>query len=142
MIRIKYLTKRILFSIVLVLASFKDKELKFKDKSEPLAKSQRLFAEKSSNGSTTELDDLLSMLPSQVIVTMTSEPDDDAYFNLTIDDSTGFLSSAEIPAWCANQNLGLDNNEIASFDVYSSYGELPEGRFENPENFDKVNYYW
>ena len=87
-----------------------------------------------------DLDSLVSMLPSKVTVTTTAKPGDDAYFNLTINDSSGFLSGTEIPAWCADQDLGLDNNETASFDVYSSYDELPEGRFEKPENFDKVNW--
>jgi hypothetical protein len=87
-----------------------------------------------------DLESLVSMLPSEVIVTTTSKPGDDAYFNLIIDDSTGFLSGTGIPAWCVDVDLGLDNNETASFDVYSSYGELPEGKFEKPENFDKVNW--
>jgi hypothetical protein len=87
-----------------------------------------------------DLDSLVSMLPKRVTVTTTAKPGDDAYFNLTIDDSSGFLSGTEIPAWCADQDLGLDNNETANFDVYSTYGELPEGRFEKPENFDKVNW--
>jgi hypothetical protein len=169
MIRIKYLNRAILFSIVLVLAScqdesineeqqnqqaelnFKDgnvisdgllenEELMFNEQSDQLTKPQDLFLQKSSNESTPEIDYLVSMLPSQVTVTTTSKPDDNAYFNLTIDDSSDFLSGTEIPAWCADVDLGLDNNETASFDVYSSYGELPEGKFEKPENFDKVNW--
>jgi hypothetical protein len=87
-----------------------------------------------------DLDSLVSMLPSEVTVTTTAKPSDDAYFNLTIDDSSGFLSGTEIPAWCVDVDLSLYNNETAIFDVYSSYGELPEGKFEKPENFDKVNW--
>jgi hypothetical protein len=101
----------------------------FNDQSEQLTKPQDLFLQKSSNESTPEVDDLVSMLPSQMTVTTMSKPGDNAYFNLTIDDSSGFLPDTEIPAWCVDIDLGLDNNETASFDVYSSYSELPDGKF-------------
>jgi len=81
-----------------------------------------------------------SLLPETVNVTTTAKPGADAYFDLSITDASGFLSGTEIPAWCADQDLSLDANETLDFDVYSSYGDLPEGRFEMPENFDKVNW--
>jgi hypothetical protein len=87
-----------------------------------------------------DIEGLEAMLPNQVTVTTTSKPGNDAYFNLTINDDSGFLSGTEIPAWCADVDLGLDNNETLSFDVYSSYGDLPAESFEFPENFDKVNW--
>ena len=81
-----------------------------------------------------------SLLPETVNVTTTAKPGANAYFDLSISDPSGFLSGTEIPAWCADQDLSLNANETLDFDVYSSYGDLPEGRFEVPENFDKVNW--
>jgi hypothetical protein len=81
-----------------------------------------------------------SLLPESVTVSTTSKPGTDAYFDVTIDDASGLLSGSNIPAWCIDVDLSLNNNETLDFDVYSSYGDLPEGRFEMPENFDKVNW--
>ncbi|MDH7912625.1 hypothetical protein [Winogradskyella sp. SYSU M77433] len=86
------------------------------------------------------IDTIEAMLPSQVTVTTTAKPGTDAYFNLTINDNSGYLSGTNIPAWCADQDLSLNNNETVDFDVYSTYGDLPEGVFEKPQNFDKVNW--
>ncbi len=166
MIKIKNVTKLILFSCVLVLAScqdesmeqetqqaelnfkngnvisdglLEDKELMFNNKSETLVELDNSIALRTSDCSP-DIEGLVSMLPSQVTVTTTAKPGNESYFAITIDDSSGFLSGTEIPAWCADQDLSLENNETVEFDVYSSYGELPEGRFEKPENFDKVNW--
>jgi len=164
----KHLTKLILFSIFVSLVSCQDEsieeqqaqqevelhfkngnvisdglleeeELMFNEKSEQLKVPNGLLQGKS-NSCTPDIDGLISMLPSQVTLTTTAKPGDDAYFNLTIDDSSGFLSGTNVPAWCADVDLSLGNNETADFDVYSSYAELPEGKFEFPENFDKVNW--
>ena len=43
-------------------------------------------------------------------------------------------------AWCVDVDLSLDADQCFEADVYSSYAELPEGKFEHPENFDKVNW--
>lgn len=168
MIKMKHVTKLILLSLCIVLASCQDEsigeqdtqqaELNFKDgnvisdgllekeelmfngESELLIKPNRSFAQKTADNCTPDIDGLVAQLPSQVTITTTAKPGDDAYFNITIDDSSGFLSGTEIAAWCADQDLSLENNETVSFDVYSSYGELPEGTFEREENFDKVNW--
>ena len=82
-----------------------------------------------------------SLLPETVNVTTTAKPGADAYFDVTIDDASGLLSGSNIPAWCVDVDLTLNNNETAEFDVYSSYSdELPTDVFEFPENFDKVNW--
>ncbi|MGV6832532.1 MAG: hypothetical protein ACWA5P_13340 [bacterium] len=87
-----------------------------------------------------ETEALVAQLPSQVTVTTTAKPGTDAYFNLTIADATDVLAGTEIPAWCTDVDLSLNNNETLEFDVYSSYDVLPADKFENPENFDKVNW--
>lgn len=125
-----------------------DKELMFNENSETLVQPSviagSVFNTYSTGGSTSTVTDaidaLVASLPSTVTVSTTAKPGDAAYFDLTIADGTGFLSGSNIPAWCADQDLSLENNETAEFDVYSSYGDLPEGTFEFPENFDKVNW--
>lgn len=120
-----------------------DLELMFNEESDNLL-APALITSKTANASdesvTDEIDALVAMLPSQVIVSTTAKPGNDAYFDVTVDDATSFLSGSGLPAWCADQDLGLDEGETLDFDVYSSYGNLPEGRFEMEENFDKVNW--
>lgn len=117
-----------------------EKELMFNEKSETLLKPKGSLQQKTYGSCTPDIDGLESMLPEQVTVTTTAKPGNNAYFDVTISDNSGFLSGTDIPAWCADQDLNLDNNETASFDVYSTYGDLPAGVFEHPENFDKVNW--
>ncbi|MDP5082100.1 MAG: hypothetical protein NWP87_05535, partial [Winogradskyella sp.] len=121
-----------------------DLELQFNENSEILVKpSQTTFGKSSITEGLvgSDLTDFLAtMLPSQVTVTTTSKPGNDAYFNLSIEDNSGFLSGTGLPAWCTDQDLSLENNETLTFDVYSTYGGLPDDKFEMPENFDKVNW--
>ena len=120
-----------------------DKELMFNEDSETIkddAFSFSIGTESTSNASISdEIDALVATLPSQVTVSTIAKPGDNAYFNVTVDDTSGVLSGAT-QAWCADQDLSLSNNETVEFDVYSSYGDLPAGRFEKAENFDKVNW--
>ncbi|WP_179020299.1 hypothetical protein [Winogradskyella forsetii] len=117
-----------------------EEELMFNEKSKILMEPKGSMQQKSYGSCTPDIDGLEAMLPEQVTVTTTEKPGDNAYFEVTISDTSGFLSGTEIPAWCADQDLSLENNETASFDVYSTYGDLPAGVFEHPENFDKVNW--
>lgn len=73
-------------------------------------------------------------LPDDVSVTTTAKPGDDSYFTVTIDGVEG------IPVWCADQDLSLEVDETATFQVFSSYENITHGVFENPQNFDKVNW--
>jgi len=94
-------------------------------------------------GNTECVADIASLennLPTEVNITTTSKPGTNSYFEISINDTSGFLSGTEIPAWCADQDLSLNNNETVDFDVYSSYENLPTGAFEYPENFDLVNW--
>jgi len=116
-----------------------DKELIFNEENEILRTHKDDFTTKSSYCSP-DIEGLEASLPNQVTVTTTAKPGEDAYFNLTIVDGSSILTGTELPAWCADQDLSLDNNETAVFTVYSSYGELPQEKFEKPENFDKVNW--
>lgn len=117
-----------------------DKELMFNDNSEKLVKPNGLLEAKTGSSCTPDIEGLVASLPSQVTVSTTAKPGSDSYFEISIDDASGFLTGTGINAWCADQDLSLENNETASFNVYSSYGELPAGRFEHPENFDKINW--
>ncbi|NER11506.1 thioester domain-containing protein, partial [Muriicola jejuensis] len=92
-------------------------------------------------GTTTEcypdIDGLVSGLPTSVEVTTTAKPGMDSYFTININDSD--LAGENIPAWCidVDRSLGVDHTFVA--DVYSSTESLPD-LFENPENFDLINW--
>ncbi len=62
---------------------------------------------------------------------------DNSYFDLTINDSS---LAGDYGAWCVDVDLSLAADQCFEADVYSSYETLPEGKFEHPENFDKVNW--
>ncbi|MGX1930486.1 hypothetical protein [Flagellimonas sp. 2504JD4-2] len=62
---------------------------------------------------------------------------DDSYFNLTIDNTE---LAGDYGAWCVDVDLSLDADQCFEADVYSSYEDLPAGKFEHPENFDLVNW--
>jgi len=94
-----------------------------------------------SNGSsdcTPDLEALELSLPDTLRATTTAKPGVDSYFTLDILDSS--LAGTDIAAWCVDQDLSLRAGETLDFAVYSSYETLPEGEFEFPENFDKVNW--
>ncbi|MCL6266210.1 thioester domain-containing protein [Flagellimonas myxillae] len=59
------------------------------------------------------------------------------YFDLTINDTS---LAGDYGAWCVDVDLSLTGNECFDADVYSSYAELPAGAFENPDNFDLINW--
>ncbi len=88
----------------------------------------------SGNDCTPDIEGIVEGLPAELTVTVTAKPGDDSYFTLTIGDDTG------IPAWCADQDLGLENGETTTFQVFSSYEDITHGEFENAQNFDKVNW--
>jgi len=85
-----------------------------------------------------DIDGLVASLPETLTATTTAKPGVDAYFDLEILDTN--LAGTDIPAWCVDQDLSLNVEGPFSFSVYSSLGDLPEGKFEKPENFDKVNW--
>ncbi len=62
---------------------------------------------------------------------------DNSYFDLTVSDTE---LAGDYGAWCVDVDLSLDADQCFEADVYSSYDELPAGKFENPENFDLVNW--
>lgn len=100
-----------------------------------------LFAKSSKGGNSScvpDIEGLVASLPESVSARTTSKPGVDSYFTLEILDSN--LAGADIPAWCADQDLSLGVEGPLDFDVYSTYGTLPEGVFEKPENFDLVNW--
>lgn len=82
---------------------------------------------------------VLPELPSVVNACTTAKGPDanGTYFDLTLNDSN---LAGNYGAWCADVDLGLDANECFEALVFSSYDVLPEGAFENPENFDLVNW--
>ncbi len=78
-------------------------------------------------------------LPSVVNACTTAKGEDanNAYFDLTINDTS---LAGDYAAWCVDVDLSLTGNECFDADVYSSYSDLPGGAFENPQNFDLVNW--
>ncbi|MEZ4811267.1 MAG: hypothetical protein R2819_12980 [Allomuricauda sp.] len=78
-------------------------------------------------------------LPSMVNACTTAKGVDanGTYFDLTINDSG---LAGNYGAWCIDVDLSLSGNECFDADVYSSYAALPAGAFENPDNFDLVNW--
>lgn len=84
--------------------------------------------------------DLFPTLPSMVNACTTAKGEGTvlgAYFDLTINDSD---LAGEYAAWCVDVDLSLGADECFDYNVYSSYAELPPGAFENPENFDLINW--
>ncbi|MEZ2415455.1 hypothetical protein ACA086_10865 [Muriicola sp. E247] len=61
-----------------------------------------------------------------------------SYLNISI--TEGPLAG-DFEAWCVDNDKGIEINTCYDgADIYSSTGSLPDGTFEYPENFDKVNY--
>lgn len=77
-------------------------------------------------------------LPDQVEVCVTSKGGPNSYFNIDI--ASGNNLSGSYEAWCADQDATLNDQDCFTGDVYSSYEDLPEGKFEHPENFGAVNW--
>ncbi|NER11508.1 hypothetical protein SAMN06265375_103127 [Muriicola jejuensis] len=106
-----------------------------------LLQDENLLKSVNFTGTTTEcypdIDGLVSGLPTSVEVTTTAKPGMDSYFTININDSD--LAGENIPAWCidVDRSLGVDHTFVA--DVYSSTESLPD-LFENPENFDLINW--
>ncbi|RLD28044.1 MAG: hypothetical protein DRI75_08040 [Bacteroidetes bacterium] len=85
-----------------------------------------------------DIEGLELNLPDVVSAQTTAKPGDNSYFTLDILDSN--LAGVNIPAWCADVDLSLGIEGPFDFAVYSTYEELPVGKFENPDNFDLVNW--
>ncbi|NDV42683.1 hypothetical protein [Flagellimonas sediminis] len=83
---------------------------------------------------------LLPTLPSMVSACTTSKGEGSllgAYFDLTINDTE---LAGNYAAWCVDVDLSLGADECYDYNVYSSYAELPAGAFEQPGNFDLINW--
>ena len=80
---------------------------------------------------------LTPTLPELVNACTTVKPGAESYF--LVDIASGDLAGVDIPAWCVDvdKTLGVECFEA---NVYSSYGSFPSGGFENPGNFDLVNW--
>ncbi len=103
-------------------------------------KSSFLTGKYDSSSCIPDIEGLVESLPTSVSASTTAKPFDNiAYFALDIEGSSP-LAGSNLEAWCADQDLSLDVEGPLNFDVYSSYGDLPEGKFEKPENFDLVNW--
>src|SRR5690606_32918102 len=74
----------------------------------------------------------LSLLD-QVDVCVTSKGGPDYYFTIHI--ASGTTLTGSYGAWCADQDAFLEDKDCFTGDVYSSYEELPEGKFKHPEKF-------
>jgi len=63
---------------------------------------------------------------------------DPSYHHLSLSDA-GLLDGV-YDGWCVDVDQTIDNNTVYTAHLYSTYDVLPEGLFEHPENFDKINY--
>tara|TARA_E500000318_G_scaffold104327_1_gene110187 strand:+ start:845 stop:1927 length:1083 start_codon:yes stop_codon:yes gene_type:complete len=110
---------------------------------EAVAGKGKIKAKKNDNnngGSEECVVDLFPTLPSMLSACTTAKGEDTvlgAYFDLTINDTD---LAGEYAAWCVDVDLSLGAEECYDYIVYSSYAELPAGAFENPDNFDLVNW--
>ena len=82
---------------------------------------------------------VLPELPTLLNACTTAKGEDanNIYFDLTINDTA---LAGNYGAWCIDVDLSLSGDECFDAEVYSSYAELPDGAFENPDNFDLVNW--
>ncbi|WP_420322325.1 hypothetical protein [Flagellimonas sp.] len=78
-------------------------------------------------------------LPSIVNACTTAQGEDagGTFFDLTISDTE---LAGDYGAWCVDIDLDLGDQECFEASVYSSYETLPANFFENPQNFDLVNW--
>lgn len=109
---------------------------------EAIAVKGKIKSEKNNNNGDSEecIVDLFPTLPSMVNACTTAKGEGTvlgAYFDLTINDTD---LAGEYAAWCVDVDLSLGAEECFDYNVYSSYAELPAGAFENPDNFDLVNW--
>ncbi|MFV9550972.1 hypothetical protein [Algibacter sp. PT7-4] len=95
-------------------------------------------SDSNSGGCTPDLEALELSLPETISIKTTANPGDDAYFDFDILNTD--LAATGLKGWCVDVDLDLGVEGPLDFDVYSSYEDLPQGKFENPENFDKVNW--
>lgn len=111
---------------------------------EAIAGKGKIKSEKNNNRNNNEAEECIvthfPTLPSLVSACTTAKGEgtsSGAYFDLTINDTD--LAGA-YGAWCVDVDLSLGAEECFDYNVYSSYAELPAGAFENPENFDLINW--
>lgn len=90
------------------------------------------------NCTTSSFDKFADSLPESLSACTTEKGIDavDSYFNLTVNDSS---LMGDYDAWCVDFDSSLKTQCFVA-DIYSSYETLPDGIFENPDNFDLVNW--
>ena len=81
--------------------------------------------------------DLTPDLPGTVYACADAKPGSVAYFDLSI--AEGPLAGNHA-AWCVDVENTLNAGDCFDADVYSSYGTLPAGAVDNPDNFDLINW--
>jgi len=91
--------------------------------------------------STSSTDDcevnLLPELPESTYACADAKPGSTSYFDLSIAD--GALAG-NYAAWCVDVAGSLDAGECFDANVYSSFGVIPDGVVDNPENLDLINW--
>jgi hypothetical protein len=88
--------------------------------------------------STNSVESLLANLP-ETVDFCTDVQGPDVYLNISIE--SGALAG-DYGSWCVDNDLPISiNNCYDGASIYTSTGDLPEGAFEYPENFDMVNWF-
>lgn len=87
------------------------------------------------------LDCLEGILPDRVtiVVRFPSSTQDPAYLpGVTV--SGGTTLDGTYPGWCVNTGTNIVQGKEYTAAVYSSYGSIPSGTIDHPENLDLVNW--
>ena|SRR3989338_8776292 len=79
-----------------------------------------------------------SYAQSERLTSVTKNPNDLSYFDITIQDE-GLLNGT-YKGWCGDWTTHIEHDVLYSAKFYSSYAELPEGLVDHPENLDEVNW--
>ncbi|MBT8302493.1 MAG: hypothetical protein KJO63_14280, partial [Maribacter sp.] len=80
---------------------------------------------------------LLPDLPETTYACADAKPGSISYFDLRIDDGS---LAGNYAAWCVDVANTLNAGECFDANVYSSYGVIPNGIVDRPENFDLINW--
>ncbi len=66
------------------------------------------------------------------------DDDQPSYFTVELTDAGPW--SEVYPGWCVDADHGISEGLYYQVDLYSTYGDIPAGIVEKPQNFPQVNY--
>jgi len=80
------------------------------------------------------------LLPSSGKMTVANSPTvpESNYFDITVSEDT-FLNGVH-RGWCVDSEHSISSSSVYDVKFYSSYGPIPAGLIDHPENLDRVNW--